>query len=97
MPELSPTASQVGIAVRWKDSPSSPPKDQGHIDVILPDGGVIGFYTAGDGASGSASGLGGSIRAGGFVVDFARTVSIMPEYVKLSSAKAKKVKQKLFF
>jgi hypothetical protein len=90
MTELRPTLSQVGIAVRWKDSPNSPPKDLGHIDIILPGGEPVGFYTQGDGVSGSASGLGGLVRAGGFVVDFARMASIRPEYVNLSSARARK-------
>lgn len=87
--ELRLNSNQVGIAVRYKDAPNVPTKGFGHIDVILPGGGPIGFYGKGDGPTASASAVSGLVRSGGFVLDYPLLTTQRPEYVNLNSARAK--------
>jgi hypothetical protein len=90
--EIIPKRNQVGIAVRFKDSPSTPAKGFGHVDVIGPMGRISGFYGKGDGVLGSASGASGFIVSSSLVMDYALLKTAKKEYVDIEAAKAKKCK-----
>lgn len=104
--ELRLNSGQVGIAVRFKDAPNVSTKGFGHVDVLLPGGAPVGFYTDDTGpavtasrashiygkggqSGASSSGLAGLVRDRGHVWDYPQIAAYRPEYVNLSSARAK--------